>query len=182
MKALQTTTLTVLTCCVLCTPQILRAHTESVEDASSVKFETSCSAEVSGDFNKAVALLHNMTYHLAEERFKEILERDPGCGMAYWGVAMSYIHPLWFEDVGDELMSRGSDLLAHARQSELTKRESDYVAALEAFYQLKGAPLFERLDAYAEGFAKVYSDYPDDIEAHAFFALTHLINQRPGTL
>ena len=61
----------------------------------SVDFKTSCSEKVQQDFDLAVALLHSFEYTEAEKMFARVIDKDPGCAMAYWGVAMSNYHPLW---------------------------------------------------------------------------------------
>ena len=55
----------------------------------SVEFQTSCGKEVQEDFNLAVELLHSFEYDEAEKAFAKVIEKEPGCAMAYWGVAMS---------------------------------------------------------------------------------------------
>src|SRR5438093_1060697 len=57
--------------------------------SASVKFQTSCSAAVKDDFNKAVALLHSFWFPEAIKSFESILARDPNCAMAHWGIALS---------------------------------------------------------------------------------------------
>ena len=59
----------------------------------SVEFETSCSEKVKKDFNLAIALLHSFEYDEAEKVFAKIIDEEPGCAMAYWGVAMCNYHP-----------------------------------------------------------------------------------------
>ncbi len=152
------------------------------DELSSVTFETSCSDAVADDFNQAVALLHNMTYNGARTRFKEIAEADPGCGMAHWGVGMSYIHPLWSDSPNDESMADGLDRVAKARATNLSDYEKGYVDALAAYYENAEEPLYDRLKLMAEGMAEVHEQYPDDLEAKAFFALTHLSTMEPGTV
>src|SRR5882672_9202534 len=61
----------------------------------SVSFENSCSLKSSKDFNLAVALLHSFEYDEAEKIFAKIIDTEPGCAMAYWGVAMCNFHPVW---------------------------------------------------------------------------------------
>src|SRR5881396_3748805 len=46
--------------------------------------DTSCSAGVSSDFDRALALLHNFWYARALEAFTEVAQRDPDCAIAYW--------------------------------------------------------------------------------------------------
>jgi len=60
-----------------------------------VHMATSCAPAVSGDFDRALALLHNFWYARALEAFKAVIRRDPECGLAYWGAAMTYNHPFW---------------------------------------------------------------------------------------
>lgn len=40
-------------------------------------------------------MLHSFWYEKAKETFAAVVEKDPACGMAYWGVAMIYYHPIW---------------------------------------------------------------------------------------
>ena len=61
----------------------------------SVEFEISCSGKVKKDFNLAIALLHSFEYDEAEKVFAKIIDEEPECAMAYWGVAMCNYHPLW---------------------------------------------------------------------------------------
>jgi hypothetical protein len=46
-------------------------------------------------FTRGVALLHSFGYEEAAQVFSEIGAAEPNCGMAYWGVAMTYYHPVW---------------------------------------------------------------------------------------
>ena len=69
-------------------------HTLTEAEIGSVHFPTSCSAALSSDFNRAVALLHSFQYEQAREAFNAIARVDPGCAMAQWGVAMSHYHGL----------------------------------------------------------------------------------------
>lgn len=67
---------------------------DTTPDFGNVTFQTSC-VTVQDDFNAAVAVLHSFWYQKARELFYDILQKDPNCGIAYWGIAMSYWHPLW---------------------------------------------------------------------------------------
>src|SRR6185295_14557142 len=63
--------------------------------AAIVDFPTSCDRAVQEDFDRAVTLLHHMTYPQARTAFRAIAERDPACAMAQWGIAMTLFTPLW---------------------------------------------------------------------------------------
>src|SRR6476620_1258483 len=60
----------------------------------SVNFAVSANPEEKKEFNQAVAILHSFEYDEAEKAFAGIIQKDPSCAMAYWGVAMSNFHPL----------------------------------------------------------------------------------------
>jgi hypothetical protein len=63
------------------------------KDLGTVAFSISCSAAVQADFNRAVALLHHMTYPQASTAFQQIAAADPECAMAHWGIAMTLFQP-----------------------------------------------------------------------------------------
>ncbi|MGH8102324.1 MAG: hypothetical protein ACREIW_13565, partial [Chthoniobacterales bacterium] len=60
-----------------------------------VNFSVSCSEEAQVEFNRAVALLHHMTYPQARAAFQRVATIDANCAMAHWGVAMTLFQPLW---------------------------------------------------------------------------------------
>ena len=41
------------------------------------------------EFNRAVALYHSFWFDPAIESFRKVLQLDPGCGMGWWGLALS---------------------------------------------------------------------------------------------
>jgi hypothetical protein len=53
-----------------------------------VHFAISCSA-VQAEFDRNVALLHNFFYPETVKSFQAVIQEDPSCAMAYWGLAMS---------------------------------------------------------------------------------------------
>ena len=65
------------------------------EGLGRVHMDTSCSATVIAEFDRALALLHNFWYARALDRFERVVKSDPECAMAYWGAAMTYNHPFW---------------------------------------------------------------------------------------
>jgi hypothetical protein len=40
-------------------------------------------------------MLHSFWYEKASDAFAAIAQKDPTCGMAYWGIAMTYYHQVW---------------------------------------------------------------------------------------
>jgi tetratricopeptide (TPR) repeat protein len=150
----------------------------TVQDASgtslgSIAIPVTCADGASDPFDRGVALLHNMTYTEAESEFRVALTHDPNCVLAYWGMAMSYVHPLWPDVPTDEALDQGASLLAEARQQRpLTEREEAYVSTLEGYYR-DGKQRTEaaRLADFSEGWDRAHAQDPDDLEAQLFRSL-----------
>lgn len=145
------------------------------EQLGQVNFRVSCNAAAQKQFNRADALLHSFGYEQAEKAFSEVLATDPGCVMAYWGIAMSQYHPIWAPPTPAEL-KKGLAAVEKARSmAAKTDRERDYLAAIEAFYKDH-----EKIDhptrtmAYEKAMERVFARYPDDREAATFYALSLL--------
>ena len=68
-----------------------------------VDFDMSCSEKVKKDFNLAMELLHSFEYDESEKAFAKVIDEEPSCSMAYWGVAMCNFHPLWTVPTESEL-------------------------------------------------------------------------------
>ena len=150
-------------------------HHDADEKIGKVNFRTSCSPRAQTQFNRAVALLHSFGYELAEKAFSEILTTDPGCVMAYWGIAMTQNHPLWAPPTKAELM-KGSAAVEKANSLSVgTQRERDFVAAVNAFYKD-----YDKVDhpartmAYEKAMEQVFARYPDDLEGAIFYSLSLL--------
>jgi tetratricopeptide (TPR) repeat protein len=140
----------------------------------SVAFPVSCNEDASSHMRLGLALLHNMTYSEAAGAFQAASAADPDCALAYWGVAMTYVHPLWPDVPSGEDFERGWTLLQQARElGPRTPREEAYVSALEAYYR-DGQSRDEsvRLASYAAAWQQVSADYPDDPEAALFHSLS----------
>lgn len=149
---------------------------ESGASLGSVAFPTTCEDPAATTLRRGLALLHNMTYAEAERAFEVAAEQDPGCALAHWGRAMTYLHPLWPDVPSDAQLERGWRLLQEARAAGPgTPREEAYVEALEAYYRdAAGRPEPARLASYAQAWAEVARSYPRDPEAALFSALADI--------
>jgi tetratricopeptide (TPR) repeat protein len=149
---------------------------DEIESLGSVSFATSCDATVQADFNRAVALLHHMTYPVAEASFREIAEEDPDCAMAYWGMAMTLFQPLWPTRPGESKLERGQELMLEARaRVSAGSREAQFVATGEAFFDPSGAPdYWTRIERWAGAVASTYEANPEDPEAAVLYGLAQL--------
>jgi tetratricopeptide (TPR) repeat protein len=156
-------------------------------------FTTSCDPSIEQPFDRAVALLHSFWFDEAIKSFKRVLEIDPRCAMAYWGIALSH-HGYR----GQEMARRAG--LAAVEQAEAalnevkTQREKDYIAAVAFLYEDAGtlSPRARAL-AYEKAMARLTRNYPDDREALLFYALaildtvvptdkTHAVRLRAGAI
>src|SRR5437867_10689009 len=145
---------------------------EMGENLGRVNFAVSCNAAAQQQFNRAVALLHSFWYDEAEKAFTEVTKTDPKCGMGYWGIAMSFYHPVWSPPTGAELRNGSAAVQRANIVSARTQKERDYIAAIEAFFKDT-----DKLDhrtravAYEKAMEQLYERYPDDREAAVFYAL-----------
>lgn len=149
-----------------------------------VSFESSCNADAAAKLQRGLGWLHSFEYEEAERTFAQAASADPRCAIAHWGVAMSNYHPLWAAPSPAEL-AKGRAALARAREIGASKREQDYVAALEAFYRDS-----DRVDhgvrvlAHASAMEQLHRRYPNDGEAAVFYALSlvaaGLLDDDPG--
>src|SRR5262245_26662889 len=62
---------------------------EGAEKLGTVHFPTSCLPEAQPRFNRAVAILHSFWYPETLKAFADVIEADPKCAIAYWGLGMS---------------------------------------------------------------------------------------------
>jgi len=142
-----------------------------------VHFPVSCSEEAQRRFARATALLHSFWYDEAAKAYADVLAADPSCGMAHWGVAMSYYHPIWAPPAPDEL-SKGSQAAQRAKAAApamKTERERAYVAAVAAFYDgAQSADHRTRALRFEKALEAVARDHPGDHEAAVFHALALL--------
>jgi predicted Zn-dependent protease len=150
------------------------AHTPMAgERLGTVDFPISCKSDVRAKFARGVAALHSFWYDEAEKTFNEVAAADPGCGMAWWGTAMSNYHPLWAPPTAAELQ-RGREAAEKARAAGAsTPRERAYIAAISKFYDdSASADHGARSRAYEAAMEKMVADFPEDREARIFYALS----------
>jgi hypothetical protein len=147
-------------------------HGPHIGDVGSVDFPVSCSAEAQKTFARSVAMLHSFWYEEAAKSFTSVAQEDPTCAMAWWGVAMSYYHPLWEPPTPDAMKSGTAAVQKAKALNAHTDRERAYIAAIAAFYSADaGQDYLSRNRVYAQAMEKVYHANPDDTEAAIFYAL-----------
>jgi hypothetical protein len=143
-------------------------------ELGSIQFPVSCNEQATPMMERSLALLHHMTYTGAEAEFSRAIKADPQCALAYWGVAMSYIHPLWNDPPSEERLVKGLELLRQAESIEnKTEREAGYIDSALAYYDgALGRREAESLVLFRDAWEEVYRQNPADIEAAAFYSLS----------
>jgi tetratricopeptide (TPR) repeat protein len=154
-------------------PVVVQAH-DADDTLGKVTFPTSCDARVQAEFERGVAMLHSYWFNTAGKTFQSVLEKDPNCAMAYWGIALDLL--------GNTLASPPPVKDAQAAWAALdkartigakTRRERDWIEAISAYYRdYDRVPVNTRLVAYDKAMEQLVQSYPDDYEAKVYYALT----------
>ena len=147
-----------------------------------VGLQTSCEATANEQVRQGLALLHHMMYEDAFNAFRQAQETQPGCAMAYWGQAMTFVHPLWSDPPDAKKFSAAKNLLrAASRLGGTTPLERAYLDAAQAYFKVgRSAKEVENLRAFARGWERVHLLYPLDDDATLFYALGQLATADPA--
>ncbi len=153
-----------------------RGHHEAGERLGALHFPVSCSPQAQATFNRAVALLHHMTYPQARKAFEEVARTDPNCAMAQWGIAMTLFQPSWPTRPGPEELAHGWGAVELGRSLEpATERERMFLNTVEAFFSNPDSTdYWLRIRNWEAALERLHIAFPDDMEAAAFYALAHL--------
>src|SRR5262245_59105229 len=144
-----------------------------------VSFPVSCSPAAQAEFDRAIALLHHMTYPQAREAFERTGAVDARCAMARWGVAMTLFQPLWPTRPQLADRQRGWQAVQQAKAlGPVTARESLFIASAEAFFlEQESEDYWKRIGRWERASESLYEAFPEDPEAAAFYALALLAVQ-----
>ena len=161
----------------LCTALVAQdqTHSHPTEKLGKVHFETSCTAAVQPQFDRAVALLHSFEFGAAIAAFEATLKADPSCAMTQWGVALSrWGNPFGVGVRSATQVQQGLAAVQRARAiGAATARERAYIDAVATLYaDAERLPQPARVGAYRDAMGRLASSYPDDIEAAIFHALS----------
>ena len=114
-----------------------------------------------------------MMYDEARFVFGMADDRDPDCAMAYWGQAMSLIHPLWAGVPSASQFERGQKAVERSLMlGGHSDRENAYLETTRAYFE-RGDLLTERqrLSKFEDAWEALRDAVPDDLEARAFYSL-----------
>ena len=144
------------------------------ERLGKVSFPTSCDPKVQAEFERGVAMIHSYWFLIARRVFEGVLQQDPNCAIAYWGIAM--------DQLGNSLVGPPPRAQADAAWAALekaveigarTERERDWIDALRAYFRDHDKVNVDiRLRAYNKAMEQMAARYPDDYEVQVVYALT----------
>ncbi len=139
-----------------------------------VNFANSCDAKVQKELQRAVAMLHSFWFNAGEKAFRHVLEDDPGCGVAGFGIAALLMsNPLAGQGASPQAAATAQAAIEQGRRAGFkTQRERDYVDAVATYYD-DFANKAERIRqaARSKAFEALAARYPEDDEAQIFSAL-----------
>ncbi|MEZ5292759.1 MAG: hypothetical protein R2745_16885 [Vicinamibacterales bacterium] len=154
-------------------PQETHTHDPAAPRLGAVHFTTSCEPAVQADFDRGIALLHSFWFSGSVAAFEGVLQRDPGCAMAHWGIAMSW----WSNPFGGfrtpKALAEGlAAVEAGLALTTGTPRERAYLdAAAQLFRDTATRDQRTRTVAYEHAMAALTAAHPDDVEGRIFYAL-----------
>jgi tetratricopeptide (TPR) repeat protein len=134
-------------------------------------FPNSGTAEAQDAFSRGVKFLHSFEFEDARTAFVEAQEIDPEFVMAIWGEAMTRNYPIWARQERDEGLEALTKLKPISERNA-TAREERYLDAVFILYGDGDKPT--RDIAYMNAMQTMYEDYPEDLEAAAFYSLSIL--------
>jgi len=138
-----------------------------------VHFPVGCNAEAAPLVERGVALLHHMMYDEASFVFGMADDRDPDCALAYWGRAMTLIHPAWTDVPSPSQFERGVGLVEKSLSlGGHSDRENAYLETTRAYFGAgESASERERLEQFKNAWKALREKHPEDLEARAFYSL-----------
>lgn len=144
------------------------------KEFGTVRFLNSCSQATKRDFDLGVALLHSFEYDEAEKAFANVIDADPKCAMAYWGVAMSNYHQVWPTTPSPPELEKGKKAISIAQSLRKNSDiETAYVDAMAVFYKdYETIDHRSRAQAFSTAMEALHKNYPADKEAAVFYALS----------
>ncbi|UQD71877.1 hypothetical protein JEY40_39725 [Bradyrhizobium japonicum] len=154
-------------------PQALVAQDDVDQQLGSVHFQTSCNDVAQRRFDRGMRYQHSYWYANAKEIFEEAIKADPTCGMAYWGIALTYMdNP--HNAIPKPNLAPGLAAIMKAKEiGAATERERDYIDALMVMYaDYDKIPHVQRMRMLRDAQARVAAKYPDDDEAQIAYAIT----------
>src|SRR5258708_21767695 len=111
------------------------------EQLGTVTFANSCADAVQPELQRAVKLLHSFWWEEGERAFRGVLERDPGCAIATWGIASILLGNTFSPGPTPAQAQAANEAIATGRALRATTaRGRRYISAARALYDRFSPP------------------------------------------
>jgi tetratricopeptide (TPR) repeat protein len=152
------------------------------EQLGRVSFANSCSPAVQAAFERGVALLHSFWWQEGERTFREVLEHDPKCAIATWGIATILIgNPFGGGPTAAQVQLAEAAIGRGRAIGAKTERERLFIEAVAQYYaDVAHRAHRARLKSLSNAFEKLAARFPEDDEAQIFSALYLTSTQDPS--
>lgn len=119
-------------------------------------------------------MLHSYWFNYAGQTFRSVLEKDPGCAMAYWGIALDLMGNTLSSPPSAPAARTAWEQLEKARSVDAkTERERMWIDVARAYFRNHDTvPVERRLAAYNDAMRQLTERFPQDFEAQVYYALT----------
>jgi len=143
------------------------------EQLGKVSFANSCAPAAQASFERALALLHSFWWQEGEKTFRRVLEEDPICAIATWGIATILIGNTFATGPTPADAQWAKEAIERGRAiGAKTERERFFIDAVAAYY--------DRFADRTHGtFEIVAKRFPGDDEAQIFYAIYLTATQQP---
>jgi tetratricopeptide (TPR) repeat protein len=148
------------------------------EQIGRVEFGASCRDEANHELDRALALYHSFWFEPANAAYRKVLQRDPECGMAYWGLALSALGNPFAWPAPSKAVQSGAAFMAEAqRTSAKSERERGFISALSLLFRdWETTEHRARSLAWGQAMEQLAARFPEDTETQIFHALTLVAN------
>ena len=157
---------------------------DHAEEVGAVAFSVSCNAEAQTRMNRAVAMLHSYWFPAARETFESVVQADAGCGIAYWGVAMTHFgNPMAAGSTAEGQAAGWEAAQKAASIGGRSDRDRAYIdAAVALFRDHATVNNRTRMQRYEAAMKRIVDQFPQDTEAQIFHAMFRVANAPPTDL
>jgi len=151
------------------------------EQLGKVSFANSCAPAAQASFERALALLHSFWWQEGEKTFRRVLEEDPTCAIATWGIATILIGNTFATGPTPADAQWAKEAIERGRAiGAKTERERLFIEAVAAYYdRFADRTHGQRIKSLADAFEIVAKRFPGDDEAQIFYALYLTATQQP---
>ncbi|MGA7072648.1 hypothetical protein [Bradyrhizobium sp.] len=158
-----------------------RAQEEADLKFGKVHFATTCNEVAQRRFDRAMRYQHSFWYAQSKEIYEEAIKADPGCAIAYWGIALSLLNNP-HSAIPTPNLPLGLAAIGKAKEiGAKSERERDYIDALSVMYvDYDKTPHQARVQSYLKKMEALAAKYPDDDEAQIFYAITLNVAASPA--